>query len=72
MWMTDEELDKLRVDGTLIRVIRDALEMNDIIGFVVAWDDESLLIRRRNRRVVKMSRACRIVPKNEPRPEFEL
>ncbi|MBB6634726.1 hypothetical protein [Cohnella thailandensis] len=69
--MTEEQLDKLRVDGTLIRVVRDALEMNDIIGFVVAWDDESVLVRRRNRRVVKLSREYKIVPKSEPRPEFE-
>ena len=41
-----EQLDKFRVDGTRIRVVRDALESNDVVGFVVAWDEESVVIRK--------------------------
>lgn len=69
--MTEEQLDKFRIDGTKVRVVRDALELNDVIGFVVAWDDESVLIRRPNRRVVKLKRSYAILPASEPRPAFE-
>ncbi|WP_123041183.1 hypothetical protein [Cohnella candidum] len=66
--MVDEnELDRLRVEGTKVRVVRDALEQNDVIGIVVAWDDASVLIRRQNRRVVKLDRKYRIQPADEPR-----
>lgn len=65
--MDEELLDRYRVAGTKIRVVRDALEQNDVVGIVVAWDDESVLIRRPNRRVVKLSRAYRIQPADEPR-----
>jgi len=54
--LNDEQLDKLRVEGTKIRLVRDALEQNDVVGIVVAWDDEYVLIRRQNRRVVKAKR----------------
>ncbi|CAM3801291.1 hypothetical protein COLU111180_08865 [Cohnella lubricantis] len=67
--MTEEQLDKLRLDGTKVRVVRDALELNDVVGFVVAWDDENVLIRRPNRRVVKLKRSYAIVPASEPRPD---
>ncbi|MFC4600021.1 hypothetical protein [Cohnella hongkongensis] len=66
MW-SDEQLDKLRVDGTRIRIVRDALEQNDVVGIVVAWDDEYVLIRRPNRRVVKVKRAYSIQPADEER-----
>jgi hypothetical protein len=69
--MTEEQLDKFRVEGTKVRVIRDALEINDVVGFVVAWDDEYVLIRRPNRRVVKLKREYRIAEASEPRPVFE-
>ena len=70
--MTEEQLDKFRVEGTKVRVIRDALEINDVVGFVVAWDDEFVLIRRPNRRVVKLKREYSIAEAGEPRPAFEL
>ena len=38
--ISDERLDELRISGELVRVVRDGLETNDIIGFVVAWDPE--------------------------------
>lgn len=65
--ISEEQLDKYRLDGTKVRVVRDVLEINDVVGFVVAWDDESMLIRRPNRRVVKLKRAYAIAPASEPR-----
>lgn len=66
--VTDEQLDLYRVEGTRVRVVRDALEMNDVIGFVVAWDDSHMLIRKENRRVVKLPRVYAVVPADAPRP----
>jgi hypothetical protein len=65
--MDEQELDRYRVEGTKVRIVRDALEQNDVIGIVVAWDEDSVLIRRPNRRVVKLSRSYRIQPADEPR-----
>jgi len=65
--ISDERLDELRLSGELVRVVRDGLEANDIIGFVVAWDPEQVIIRRRNRRVVKLDRGYSYQLKKEPR-----
>lgn len=65
--MDEQQLDRYRVDGTKVRVIRDALEQNDVVGIVVAWDDDSVLIRRPNKRLVKLDRKYRIGPADEPR-----
>lgn len=65
--IAEEELDRYRVEGTRVRVVRDAMEMNDVIGIVVAWDDETMMIRRPNRRIVKVSRAYRIGRAEVPR-----
>lgn len=65
--MDEATLDRFRVEGTKVRIIRDALEQNDVIGYVVAWDAESVLIRKANRRVVKLSRAYRLQPTDAPR-----
>ncbi|WP_372663815.1 hypothetical protein [Cohnella sp.] len=65
--MNDDQLDHYRVEGTKVRVVRDALEQNDVVGIVVAWDDEHLLIRRPNRKVVKVKRAYEIQLASEPR-----
>jgi len=65
--LNEEQLDKLRVDGTKIRIVRDALEQNDVVGIVVAWDDEYVLIRRPNRRVVKVKRSYSIQTASEER-----
>lgn len=54
--ISDEQLDALRLSGERVRVVRDDLESNDVVGIVVAWDPEHVLIRRRNRRVVKLDR----------------
>lgn len=60
-------LDRYRLQGVKVRVVRDGLEMNDVIGIVVAWDDDSVMIRKPNRRVVKLSRAYDYRPADEPR-----
>jgi hypothetical protein len=65
--MTDEQLDQFRIEGTKVRVVRDALEMNDVVGIVLAWDDEHLLIRRPNRKVVKVKRGYELQLVSEPR-----
>jgi hypothetical protein len=67
---TDEELDRFRQEGIRVRVIRDALPSNDVVGYVVAWDDAQVLIRRPNRRVLKLDRQYRIQPASEPRPDL--
>ena len=35
--INEEQLDRYRVDGTLLRVVRDADPKNDVKGIVVAW-----------------------------------
>ncbi|CAM3242857.1 hypothetical protein PALU110988_10915 [Paenibacillus lupini] len=57
--ISEEQLDQFRVNGELVRVIRDEMEVNDVVGILVAWDDTSVVIRRANRRVVKLSRDYR-------------
>ncbi|WP_127580004.1 hypothetical protein [Paenibacillus koleovorans] len=65
--MTDEQLDEFRVHGVKIRVVRDSEPENDVRGIVVAWDDESVMIRRPNRNIVKVSRAYPIQLSSLPR-----
>ncbi len=55
--ISDERLDAFRQDGAMVRVVRDQLEENDVIGIVVAWDTDQVMIRKANRRIVKLSRA---------------
>ncbi|MFC5470053.1 hypothetical protein ACFPPD_15155 [Cohnella suwonensis] len=63
----EEQLDRYRQDGTKVRIVRDALELNDVMGIVVAWDDEYVLIRRQNRKVVKIKRSYDMQPVTEER-----
>ncbi|OMF37050.1 hypothetical protein BK133_07525 [Paenibacillus sp. FSL H8-0548] len=65
--ISEEQLDKFRVSGETIRVVRDEMEVNDVHGIVVAWDDSSVVIRRPNRRVVKLSRIYSYAPVSEER-----
>jgi len=65
--ITDEQLDAYRIAGTKIRVVRDALEINDVIGIVVAWDEQQVMIRRMNRRIVKLDRGYIFQPFEEER-----
>jgi hypothetical protein len=69
--MNDEQLNQYREEGTKIRIVRDALEQNDVIGTVVAWDDEHVLIRRPNRRVIKVKRGYTVQLASEQRPSME-
>ncbi|NIK75278.1 hypothetical protein FHS15_000376 [Paenibacillus castaneae] len=54
--VSEEQLDQFRIKGEAVRVVRDEMEQNDVVGIVVAWDESSVVIRRPNRRVVKLSR----------------
>ncbi len=65
--ISEEQLDKFRVSGETIRVVRDGMEVNDVHGIVVAWDESSVVIRRPNRRVVKLSRIYSYAPVSEER-----
>ncbi|MCM3626547.1 hypothetical protein M3194_04110 [Paenibacillus glycanilyticus] len=58
--ISEEQLDQFRVSGDLVRVVRDEMEVNDVVGIVVAWDDTTFVIRRKNKRVVKLSRNYRV------------
>ncbi len=66
--ISEEALNAYRIDGTLLRVVRDANRDNDVRGFVVAWDDSSVLIRKRStRRLVKLDRRYVYQPASEER-----
>lgn len=67
--INEEQLDRYRVEGTLLRVVRDADPKNDVKGIVVAWDDTTVMIRKQNRRIVKLDRGYRYLPFTEPRPD---
>ncbi|UHA72656.1 hypothetical protein [Paenibacillus sp. 481] len=69
--ISEEQLDEYRLAGTFVRVVRDTLQINDVRGFVVAWDDETVMIRKRSRRVVKLKRIYSIQPAAEPRMQPE-
>jgi len=65
--VSEQQLDQYRLEGTQVRVVRDALEMNDVIGIVVAWDDEIVALRKASRRIVKLSRSYLYEPASQPR-----
>jgi hypothetical protein len=65
--ISDSVLNEYRLEATQIRVVRDADEINDVKGTIIAWDNDTLLIRRKNRRVVKLPRKYLIQPLSEPR-----
>ncbi len=62
--ITEEQLDSLRVSGTKVCVKRDSDPANDVKGVVVAWDDEFVLLRKQNRKIVKLDRTYHIEPLN--------
>lgn len=66
--VTDEQLNAFRLNGTKVRVIRDNSEANDVVGLVVAWNDKEMLIRKANRRVVKLPRNYPVIPADAERP----
>jgi hypothetical protein len=54
--ITYDQLNEYRESGMKLRVIRDEDVINDVRGIVVAWDDSYVLIRKQNRKVLKLSR----------------
>lgn len=67
--ISDEQLNEYRISGEKIRVVRDGLESNDVKGIVLAWDDTQVMVRRPNRRVVKLDRNYIFQPFSEPRAD---
>lgn len=59
--ISDDQLDQLRVGGKTVLVRRDADPANDVKGIIVAWDDTTVLLRKQNRRVVKLDRSYEYV-----------
>lgn len=66
--ISEEQLDQYRQDGTKLRVIRDADPNNDVKGIIVAWDDTVVMIRKGNRKLLKLDRNYVYQPVDEPRP----
>ncbi|MCR2803778.1 hypothetical protein [Paenibacillus soyae] len=65
--VSEEQLDAFRLSGETVRVVRDEMEINDVLGIVVAWDETSVVIRKPSRRVVKLSREYRYMPATDER-----
>ncbi|MVO98572.1 hypothetical protein [Paenibacillus lutrae] len=71
--ISDEQLDQYRVEGTLLRIVRDADPRNDIRGYIVAWSEKKVIVRKRTRKVVELDRGYVYQPYIEARPpEFTL
>lgn len=71
--ITEEQLNEYRIQGTIVRVIRDVNPVNDVKGMIVAWDDTNVLVRKQNRRLVNLDRSYVYQPYSEARPpEFTL
>ncbi|MDQ0195912.1 hypothetical protein [Paenibacillus wynnii] len=68
--ISDDQLNEYRISGEKIRVVRDGLESNDVKGIVLAWDDTQVMVRRPNRRVVKLDRNYIFQPFTEPRADI--
>lgn len=69
--ISDEQLDEYRMNHIRVRVIRDANVRNDVKGYVVAWNDEYVLLRKGNRRVIKIPRHYHIQPLSEERQTLD-
>lgn len=54
--VSDEQLNMYRENGTVLRIIRDSFPQNDVKGIVVAWNEQTVLIRKQNRNIVSLSR----------------
>jgi len=68
--ISDEQLDRYRQEGTVLRVVRDINPENDVKGIVVAWNDHQVMIRKMNRKVVILDRKYTYVPYTEERPKL--
>ncbi len=69
--ISDDQLNEYRIAGTKMRVIRDANPANDIAGIVGAWDEQQIMIRKQNRKIVKLSRGYTILEFAAERPVME-
>jgi hypothetical protein len=65
--ISEEQLDQYRIEGTKLRVIRDAIAANDVKGIVLAWDEENVMLRKQNRKVLKLSRQYTYQPYDQER-----
>jgi RNase P/RNase MRP subunit p29 len=65
--LTDDQLNEYRVEGTKVRIIRDNIEANDVKGIVVAWNEQSIIIRKQNRKVIEVPRHYVCQPLTEQR-----
>jgi RNase P/RNase MRP subunit p29 len=68
--ISDDQLNEWRIQANKIRVIRDSIEANDIKGIVVAWDEDTVIIRKQNRKVVKLPRSYKYQPFELDRGSF--
>jgi RNase P/RNase MRP subunit p29 len=67
----DQQLDALRLTGERIRVVRDVNPENDVLGWLVAWNDQEIIVRKANKKVVKLKRSYAIQSVHEAR-SFEI
>jgi RNase P/RNase MRP subunit p29 len=65
--LSDDQLNEYRLEGTKVRVIRDNNEANDVKGIVVAWNEQSIMIRKQNRKVIEVPRHYLCQPMAEER-----
>lgn len=70
--ITDELLDQYRVEGTMLRVVRDMDPVNDVQGIVVAWNDQLVMLRKKNRKIVKLNRSYIYQPLEEERATIHI
>ncbi|MEY4480446.1 MAG: hypothetical protein RLZZ267_1124 [Bacillota bacterium] len=63
----DNQLDEWRRDGVKVRVVRDANPDNDIRGIVIAWNESDVLVRKQNRKVVKVAKTYHFQADDQPR-----
>ncbi len=54
--VSEEQLDKWRIQGVLVLVRRDGDPANDVRGIIVAWDEQFVLVRKQNRKLIKLER----------------
>ncbi|MBC8079510.1 MAG: hypothetical protein H7X86_04145 [Gorillibacterium sp.] len=60
--ISEEQLDQFRLEGIQVRVIRDADPVNDIKGYVMAWNDQLVMIKKLNKKVLKLDRQYQYQP----------
>lgn len=58
--ITEQQLDDYRQSGEPVRIVRDGMPANDVYGIIVAWDETNLVLRKINKRVVKLSRTYKL------------